>query len=435
MQSPSVSRQSRGTVGRSSVGRSARLYLFALIAPFVAAVLAVVHPRDPASRNLVWIFVVFYGAVFYISPDSGADSVRYAQRLQDMHASNFGLGDLLGQFFSEGSWHQDVYQPLLTFFIGLLTSDSWVLFAAFGVLFGYAYSRNIWFLIDQIPGHIGPLLGFLLVVYAFHVNIGSGLNGVRMWTALHVFLFGLLHFIFTGERKYLAVILATPLIHFSFWLGCAVTAGYFLVKRFGAAVYVFFLVSFVGAALDLSVVQSLMSYLPLPIEERASGYIALADANPDIMEDRKTSAIWFLRLNHWLMAVFFAFSASWMVWRGCLRESGLVRNLLVFGMLLYGAINLVSYIPSLGRFYALGEMVLLAAVILFSAARGKEDRLDRQLIAGASLMMTVNLALGVRFMLDFTSIWMVLGNFALAPFVGANQSLYDIIFYVMRGMR
>ncbi|ODS62990.1 MAG: hypothetical protein ABS41_07400 [Arenimonas sp. SCN 70-307] len=421
--------------GRSKPGRAVRLYLLALAAPFVAVVLAVMRPRDPASRNLVWIFTVYFGAAFYIAADSGFDSVSYAEWLKEMHQAQFSLRHLIGLFFVQGSQYQDVYQPLLTYAVSLLTDERWLLFAVFGVLFGYVYSRNVWFLIDRIPARFGLLVGFLLLAYAFHINIGAGLNGVRMWTALHVFVFGFLHYHATGRKKYLAIILATPLIHFSFWLACAVTAAYFLVRRFGIGVYVFFLISMLGAALEFSTVQALMGYLPLPIEERAAGYMGAVAANPDVMGDRMNSAIWFLQLNNWLVMAFFTFGASWMVWRGCLSNEGLVRSLLVFGMLLYGVINLVSYIPSLGRFYALAEMLLLAAIILFVASGAGRKRLDRQVLSGASLLLVLNLALGVRFMLGFASIWLLLGNFFIAPFVSADQSLYELILYAMPGLR
>src|SRR6056297_1555400 len=74
-------------------------------------------------------------------------------------------------------------QPLLTFLASRVTDQYWVLFATFGVLFGYVYSRNVWFPIHRVQTRFTPVLVFLLAAYAFHVNIGSGLNGVRMWTA------------------------------------------------------------------------------------------------------------------------------------------------------------------------------------------------------------------------------------------------------------
>jgi hypothetical protein len=415
--------------------RSVQLYALAVFAPFAAAVLSLLHPRDPAARNVIWIFVVYFGAVFYIAADSTSDSVRYAAWLADMHQPGYRLRDLTSAFFAEGSGYQDIYQPLISFFVSRFTDQHWLLFASFGVLFGYVYSRNIWFLIDRIPGRLTPLLVFLLFAYAFYVNIGAGLNGVRMWTALHVFVFGFLYYHATGDRRFLLVLFLTPLIHFSFWLACAVLVAFLFIKRFGLGIYGFFLISYFGVILDLGTLQTLMSYLPLPVEERASSYIMAAERNPDIMEERRGSQIWFLQMNPQFLSLFFLFTATWMVWRGVLQKTGLIRNLVVFGMLMYGVVNLLSYIPSLGRFYNLAEMLLLAALILFLAESTRQNRLDRQVFGGAALLLTINLALGLRFMLGFASIWLVVGNFFLAPFVGADQSLYELVFWVLRGMR
>lgn len=412
--------------------RGMALYGATIMAPFLMAVLSLLHPRDPASRNVIWIFVIFYGAVFYIASGSGADSVRYAEMLANMHRDQGDFSGLLNSFFAEGSRHQDIYRGLLTYLVSILTDHHGLLFAAFGVLFGYAYSRNIWFLIDRIPGKITPLLIVLLAAYALHVNIGSGLNGVRMWTALHVFIFGLLHFLATQKLRFLVVMFLTPLIHFSFWLPCGLFAVYYFARHFSLAVYVFFIVSFLGAALDLATVQKLMGLLPLPIEQGASGYLLMAERAPDHMEERRAAQIWFLQLNHMALTGFFFISVSWMVWRGCLRHNGLQRQLLLFGMLAYGAINMVSYIPSLGRFYNLSEMVLLGALVLFFADKSLHKKIDRQIFYFISLLLVINIALGARFMLGYSSIWLVAGNFLVAPFVEANMSLYEVIFWLLR---
>lgn len=414
--------------------RRAKLYLLAILSPFLAVFLAILRPRDPASRNLIWIFVAYFGVAFYIADDSGADSVRHATRLVMMHQDSYGFRELIGQFFAEGSRHQDVFAPLLTYLVSRLTDQHWLLFGSCAVFLGYFYSRNVWFLIDRIPARMGLLLIFLVTAYAFHVNVGSTLNGVRMYTALHVFVFGFLSFRDAGDRRYLLIILLTPFIHFSFWLPVAVLFGFLLSRQFGSSIYGFFLVSFAGATLDLAIVQALLSYVPLPIEERASSYIAAAERDPNVMDDRRQSTIWFLRWNHWMLAGFFLLTASWMVCRGCLRQNGLVRDLLVFGMLLYGVVNMVSYIPSLGRFYSLAEMILLAALILFLASSPLRSRLDRQVFCGAALLLSVNMALGIRLMLDFASIWLVVGNFLVAPFATADESLYDILLWMLRSI-
>ncbi len=415
--------------------RKIRLYLVALVVPFVAALLALRHPRDPAARNLIWIFVVYYGAVFYIAPGSGADSVRYAEWLTGMHAIGFDFHALVNTFFQQGSRNQDIYQPLITWLISRFTDNHTVLFAAFGVLFGYVYSRNIWFLVDRLPPRTGPLLIFLLFAFAFLVDIGSGLNGVRMWTALHVFAFGILNYCATRKYRYLLVLALTPLIHFSFWLACIVAFAWLFARRLGLPIYVFFVVSYFGVVLDLGALKSVIGYLPLPIEERTASYVSSAELDPDAMMEQAQAAIWFLRLNVQLLSTFFLVSVSWMVWRGCLRHPGLVRNLLTFGMLMYAVMNLISYVPSLGRFYYLAELILLAALILFLAGRPPRARQDAQVIGVLAGLLALNLALGIRFTLEFASIWLLLGNFFLAPLVSPTESLYELLHFVLRGMR
>lgn len=415
--------------------RKIRLYLVALVAPFAATLLALRHPRDPAARNLVWIFVVYFGAVFYIAPDSGADSVRYAEWLAGMYASNFDFHALVNTFFQQGSRNQDIYQPLITWLVSRFTDNHAALFATFGVPFGYVYSRNIWFLVDRLPTHTGPLLIFLLFAFAFLVDIGSGLNGVRMWTALHVFAFGILNYCATRKYRYLLILTLTPLIHFSFWLACIVALGWIFVRRLGLPIYVFFVASYLGVVMELGALQSVLGFLPLPVEERSASYVSSVEVNPDVVMEKAEAAIWFLRLNVQMLSTFFFLAASWMVWRGCLRHPGLVRNLLTFGMLLYGVVNLISYVPSLGRFYYLAELILLAALVLFLAAQPPRARRDTQVTSVLAGLLVLNLALGVRFTLEFASIWLLLGNFFIAPFVSPNESLYELLHFVLGGMR
>src|SRR6056297_667699 len=165
-----------------SLSRRMGVYAFALIAPFIALCISLAHPRDLATRNVVWLFIIFYGSVFFIAPESTSDSVRYAAVLEQMHALDYGLKNLMGEVFAEGSRLQDIYQPLLTFFVSIFTDRHWLLFASFGVLLGYVFSRNIWFLIDRTPRNAHLATWLFIIAFAFHVDIGSSLNGARMWT-------------------------------------------------------------------------------------------------------------------------------------------------------------------------------------------------------------------------------------------------------------
>ena len=402
------------------------IYLFAVIAPFIALWLAVFKPRDPASRNVVWIFCISYGSLFFIAPWSTSDSVRYAARLREMHSDDFGFRDLRQLFFAEGSRLQDLYEPLLTYLVSMFTDQYWLLFAAYAFVFGYFLSRNIWFLVDRAPKKVLLSIVLLIVAFAFARNLGSGINGVRMWTALHIFLFGLFHYFAFGQKRYIGLIALTPLVHFSFWFAVVAFVLSLAAKRLQIAVFVFFLISFGAAYIDIATVRNLMGFIPLPLEDRAGSYLRGGEL---VMEGLavRGQRIWFLELNRQLLEAFSIIAASWLMWRKGAISSPLVRGLLVFGMLFYGLINLVAYIPSMGRFVNLAQMAILASVVLFLSDLRVAKPTDRFVSLGLSLLWVINTALAIRFMAGFVSVWILAGNIFMAPFITAYMPLYDAL--------
>jgi len=391
------------------------------ISPFAAFVVGLLHPRDQASRNLVWAFVIFYGAVFYIPEWSGSDSVRKLAHLKMMYWSDFTLDDLMYLMF-RGQRAGDFYQSVIMFLISRFTDQAWVLFSVFGILFGYVYSRNIWFLIDRVGNRRSAAIVFLIIAFALDESFAAGLNHIRFWTACHVFIFGVLHFSDGRNRKYLFVSLLTPLIHFSFTLPCVLLLLFFAVRRFGIAIYIFFVASFLVSQLDLAVVKSIMEFLPLSHEERAMTYVNKANA---VGEYGMVGPAWFLDLNKKLTSLFVFIVSTYLCWRGVHRTRGASGGIFVLGMLIYGATNLVSYVPSSDRFFSVAELLIIAALVLFLGAERARKK-DMQLAGAMSSLLAINTALGVRLILEFASVYLLFGNFFVAPFVEADMSLYEL---------
>ena len=344
-----------------------------------------------------------------------------------MHQSGFTFGDLLALFYGGASTNQDIYQPVITFLVSRITDSSSVLFATFGVLLGYVYSRSIWFLIDRYPGRFSVPAIILLFAFAMDLSIGVSLNGVRMWTALHVFIFGFLYYFGTGKRRYLLIALLTPLIHFSYLLPCAFLALFLFVRHYGTAIYAFFASSFFFANLEIGVVRSLLSYLPLTFEEHATtSYVDRADASAAVATE-SAGKVWFLVLNQNLVALFVFLAATFLFTRGVHKGNRIATMALLFGMLFYGFTNLISYIPSAARFYNVGEMLIIAAILLYLGDQSRLRKIDRQVSNALAPLLSINIALGIRFSLDYASIYLLAGNFFLIPFVSPAQSLYELI--------
>jgi hypothetical protein len=102
----------------------------------------------------------------------------------------------------------------------------------------------------------------------------------------------------------------------------------------------------------------------------------------------------------------------------------------MFGMLIYGATNFVSYVPSAGRFYSIGELLIIAGFVLFLGTE-KANRKDRQISGALSSLLAVNIALGTKMVLEFTSIYLLFGNFFFAPFVNPDMALYEFVGWLL----
>ncbi len=145
---------------RTSSAEKIRMFILFLIQPFFLLLLSFRNYRKDWAKNALWLFVIFYGLTFAISPHSSADSVRYAQRLADMHSAGWDLNLLLYQLYAVDGF-RDLYSPLATFLVSRFTDNYNILFGVFGVAF-FFYSRNIWMLIGRVE-HKLALYGILFL--------------------------------------------------------------------------------------------------------------------------------------------------------------------------------------------------------------------------------------------------------------------------------
>ncbi len=214
------------------------------------------------------------------------------------------------------------------------------------------------------------------------------------------------------------------MIHFSFILPCVLLAIYFVVRRFSQLIYLFFVGSFIAANIEIGTIRGALDYLPLTIGDRAAGYVDRTNTTDSIVSE---GPIWFLLLNDYIMSAFMLLASTFLFLRKAHLSKGPIAPIFLLGMMIYGMTNLVAYVPSAIRFYNIGEMLILAAVVLFIGSSLGARRLDRQIAISLCPLLSINIALGVRFMLEFASIMLIVGNFVVAPFIIGQDGLYEIL--------
>ena len=164
-------------------------FIFFLVSPFLGFIQAFKYYKEDWAKNSVWLFVIFYGYTMF-RPEI-MDSTRYVVNLINLYNRPMTWDIFIANFYSDDTGTVDIYQPLVTFILSRFTKDGNILFAVFGIVYGYFYSRNIWLILDLCKGAKIEWKLWVVIISFICVLGFWNLNGVRMWTAAHVILWRL----------------------------------------------------------------------------------------------------------------------------------------------------------------------------------------------------------------------------------------------------
>lgn len=387
---------------------------------------------------MFWLACVYLGAVLIYWPEGtilglGADGGRYVLKLMEMYGSSITLKDILGQYQTDYDT-MDYYQRLMTFFVSRFTDNGHVLFAAFAVVFGFFYSRNIWYVLEKFPNkRLGNL--FILVTLYFLVCPITQINGVRMWTALHVFVYALMPYLLERDRSKLWWVLLTPLIHFSFLYVSVFAIAFFLLPyKLKSRSWIFLIVAFVlfvGTlfvnALNLDAVNGMLEeYSPESYERQIDTYVSQDQA--DRRAEASEAFNWYVTASG--NTLFWCYNLLLMALLPCVKRNfknneGLM-HLYVFTLLLGGFANIMALIPSGGRFQILSQMFKVPLILLVAINIPRND-IFRRIVSITSLILLLPLVFELRKLLDYFSITAVLGNFITVFFWENNVPLINFI--------
>lgn len=413
-------------------------FVLTLVFPFGGLIYTLIHWRETWAKNMFWLACIYYGAVFIYWPEGtvlgqGADGGRYVLKLMEMYGSSITLKDILSQY-QTGYDTMDYYQRLITFFVSRFTDNGHVLFAAFAVVFGFFYSRNIWYILEKLPNKkLGNL--FILVSLYFLVCPITNINGVRMWTALHVFVYALMPYLLERDRSKIWLVLLTPLIHYSYLYVCIFAIAYFLLPYkvkarswfFLIVALVFFLVTLFVNTINLDAVNGMLEeYSPESYEGQINSYV-----NQDVADRRAEES----GVLNWYVAA----SGNILYWcynllliglfpcikRNFKNDAGLM-NLYIFTLLLGGFANIMALIPSGGRFQILSQMFKVPLILLVAMNIPRSDTY-RKIINIVLLILLLPLVFEIRKLFDYLSITAIFGSFITLFFWENNVPLIEYL--------
>lgn len=328
-----------------------------LFSPFLSFLSAIVRIKTRSSFVIFYLFALFYGIAFTTESGkgetSGNDGAVFRAIFEDyicgMNFSEFWheIIDIL----SGNNWHRDIYFHIVAYVVSIFTNNYHYLFLAFALVFGYFMLRALAFLVKEKAFDGGVVS--LLLVSLFVTNGIFDINGMRFWTAAWIAAYALLRILVRYEKRYLALLCITPLVHSSFLFLLAIYLIYFFFSDKKSNWIYFYYFSFVFSSISVFVLSAFIGEIPL-----LSRYMVYLDPDSSyrIFEGKSILKGIFDLLSTVYVNVMF-----YMIYRNTKCNVSKKGNKLYDFFLVYiSIINFVRFIPSLGARYFIVGFPLIA---------------------------------------------------------------------------
>jgi hypothetical protein len=399
-----------------------------LLWPFLAMVSAFQNYREGWAKNIFWAFCVFYGFVYAIGAETAnSDIVRYVARLEMIHAMNLNFQEGVEYFFQ--TIEIDVLNTFISVSLAFFTDSQVVLTIVYGTIFGFFFSRNIWYILERLEGRLLVITTVLLVCF-FLINPIWNITGFRMWTAAHIFIYGLLPYLFENKKYGLWVSASSILVHFSFMVPVMLLFAYMVFGNRMVFYFSFFFITIFISEINIETFNNAIeSYAPEVLQERTDSYRTDSQVegfrSGEGDENLNWYVVWYGKLFGWSVQGFLIL--MFITGREYFREHPAWMNLFCFTLLFYGAANLLSSLPSGGRFITVVQLCALSLIILY-VQNIKREKWMKRFIYFALPGLLLFIVVGIRKAIYTVSVSAILGNPVIGMFtIGNNISLNDVL--------
>ena len=417
-------------------GSDSHWFLF-LLMPFFAAITAVRNYKSPWAKNIVWAFVIFYGYTFAISKENDdTDIIRYVDELKELYGKSLSFGDILDLFRESGD--ADVVRTIIAIVVSRFSNNAQVLTAVYGFIFGFFYSRCIWYITERMLGKLKWATVLMIAVYVL-INPFWNLNGFRFNTAILVFMYGALPFLFEKNKFRLIWCYLSVLVHFSFLFPIAILTIYLLAGNRKTVYFTFFVLSVFISNINITTFNSVMEqYVPEAFLERSEKYRdedrveefregdrgATLESTEGVVIVKNWYAVYYLRLMYWSLS---AMLITIYIFGGrVFAGNKWVLNGYCFSLLFFGFANIMVSLPSGERYLMIASM-LSAATVIFYLQNQQHEKYLTSVTSALVPALLVFIIVSVRTGFYSISITTLLGNPIIMLFTDYNLSINDII--------
>jgi len=408
---------------------SAIRWIMFFINPFIAMIFSFKEYKMPYAKNLFWAFCTFYGLTFTIGEESlGSDINRYVSELSQLYQQPFlSIQGAIEYFRYSGEI--DILSTIISYTLSRFTESQAILTMVYAFIFGYFFSRNIWYVFGSLKNRITFLSKIVLLTLVLVMPIWQ-IGGFRMWTAFHIFMFGLLPYIFENKKSKLIFLYSSILVHFSFMIPISIFILYRLLGNRINLYFIIFIITLLISEINIGSLNSFINnFLPDIIIERTSSYLIDAQIEGIQSVTLNWYAVWKTKALSWGLTIilFYLFFYG----RKLIELKPKFKRLFSITLLMYATANILMHIPSGGRFLNIAFFLALIMIIIY-LDQFYHDFNFKQLIKYLAPVFFLFIIVTIRRGFYATSITSVLGNPIIAIVsIGNNMSLNDLIKWVL----
>ncbi|NLA48915.1 MAG: hypothetical protein GX876_05565, partial [Bacteroidales bacterium] len=318
----------------------------------------------------------------------------------------------------------DFVEPLISFIVSRFTTDHSLLFGAYAALFGYFYLKSVTFsynLYRQNPGwnNLIHLIFFIAILPV------TAINGVRMWTAAWIFLYGAFHVILYRNPLYFIITAASVFMHWSFITVNAILVIYYFAGNRNLIYLPIAAVSFVLPRFLSTFFQKMSLLVGGGLQDRYAMYSG--ESYRLVRQEQFQESAWFLKIGYDLVFYYLIIASIILHYSFSSRiNSKNEKNLFSFLLLFLAFVNFGKEIPSFGGRFQMIFLLFgtLYLILIYSRLPGRN--ISFLTFAGLFPMLLLS-AINFRQGADSINVWLftpVLGSPLYLPVLSVGELLF-----------
>lgn len=262
------------------------LLLLMLFSPIIGVV-QLLRNRD--EKTLLLFGIIFFGlagSVYVYRPGSDGEThlTNAILHYTDMSAKVFFNEFYDLATFNGTSAAKDIYLHCISYLAASVFGVPELIHVFAGLILGFFFTKSILLVLkNNIDTEKSAILAAFILLFIFFRSLGA-LNSIRMWTGMWVFFYGTYSYVITKKKKFLAVILFSIIVHFSYLIVLIPFLVSYILRNRTFVMTGLFFASF-GMSLNFASIENLLPQTDL-VESQQKSYVIASDEDAERFAER-----------------------------------------------------------------------------------------------------------------------------------------------------